>query len=174
MSFSAAVLEHLTQRETAVHALDAFGRPLPRGAQDDDAARARTTAVDDDGAEDARHGLARVHPVPAPGAPAGRGPDPGDGGGGPDPLAERFDREGLVHPVLLVSGELGRAGAERILRGTARAAAGSAVLVAAPDRVPDGAAALEAAGWSVVVAGTDTAPQDAWARLGTGSRTGAR
>ncbi|WP_240898605.1 DUF58 domain-containing protein [Kocuria sediminis] len=224
VSFTAAVLEHLTQRETAVHALDTRGRPLPRGGEDDDAAvRGRVTAIDDDAAEDARHGLARVRPLPVPGRMAGsrsssgipgthggrggradrggsgsagpdsgRGiagafggdgsaepgsapgarPEAGAGAGADDGLADRFDRDGLVHPVLLVSGDLDRAGAQRILHGTHRAGAGSAVLVAsAADRVPDGAAVLEAAGWSVVVVTAATAPEEAWAHLGTGSRT---
>jgi uncharacterized protein (DUF58 family) len=181
VSFTAAVLEHLTQRETAVYALDTRGRPLPRGGEDDDApARARVAAVDDDGAEDARHGLARVRPLPAPGGRPGPGARPrADGGdhdgkedGGDDGLADRFDRDGLVHPVLLVSGDLDRAGAERVLRGTLRAGAGSAVLVgASPDRVPEAAGVLEAAGWSVVVVGAATAAEDAWAHLGTGHRT---
>ncbi|MGQ1797965.1 DUF58 domain-containing protein [Kocuria oceani] len=248
VSFTAAVLEHLTQRETAVHALDTRGRPLPRGGEDDDAAvHGRVAAIDDDAAEDARHGLARARPLPVPDVTAGTdsgrrgaghrggsrgidggsgsgmagtdsgrggearpgdsrgidgtvggsgsadpvsapgadpGADPGAGtGAGPgdragawpgaeDGLADRFDRDGLVHPVLLVSGDLDRAGAQRILYGTHRAGAGSAVLVAADaDRVPDGAAALEAAGWSVVVVTAATAPEEAWAHLGTGSRT---
>ncbi|WP_232319329.1 DUF58 domain-containing protein [Kocuria turfanensis] len=226
VSFTAAVLEHLTQRETAVHALDTRGRPLPRGGEDDDAAvRGRVTAIDDDTAEDARHGLARVRPLPAPGRTAGAagtggssgtagtdggrggsvdpgrrgivrtvsgrrsgrtagsggadpgsvpgaGPETGAGAGADDRLADRFDRDGLVHPVLLVSGDLDRAGAQRILHGTHRAGAGSAVLVAsAADRVPDGAAVLEAAGWSVVVVTAATAPEEAWAHLGTGPRT---
>jgi uncharacterized protein (DUF58 family) len=166
VSFTAAVLEHLTQRETALHALDTFGRPLPRGGEDDDdaPARIRATAVTDDGAEDARHGLARVRFEPAP-------RETGTGGTAEDALAERFDRDGLVHPVLLVSGDLSAAAAERILRGTRRAAAGSAVLVtSSPDHVPDGAGVLEAAGWSVVVVPASAAPEDAWAQLGSGAR----
>ena len=166
VSFTAAVLEHLTQRETALHALDTFGRPLPRGGEDDDDAPARTraTAVTDDGAEDARHGLARVRPEPAP-------RETGTGGTAEDALAERFDRDGLVHPVLLVSGDLSAAAAERVLGGTRRAAAGSAVLVtSSPDHVPDGAGVLEAAGWSVVVVPASAAPEDAWAQLGSGAR----
>ncbi|MGX5360241.1 DUF58 domain-containing protein [Kocuria sp. KH4] len=172
VSFTAAALEHLTQRETAVHALDTRGRPLPRGGEDDDAGdRGRVTAVDDDAAEDARHGLARVRPLPVPGETAGTGGS-GRTAGPNDGLADRFDRDGLVHPVLLVSGELDRTGAQRILHGTHRAGAGSAVLVApAVDRVPGGAAVLEAAGWSVVVVTAATAPGEAWAHLGTGSRT---
>lgn len=222
VSFSAAVLEHLTQRETALHALDTFGRPLPRGGEDDDddAAIAPThaRAVTDDGAEDARHGLARVRPEPAPretetGGPATRtsatrtsatreGPTGGaatrgtatrrtttggtatggtatggavargrSGGVPADALADRFDRDGLVHPVLLVSGDLSAAAAERVLGGTQRAAAGSAVLVtSSPGHVPDGAGVLEAAGWSVVVVPASAAPEDAWAQLGSGTR----
>ncbi len=168
VSFTAAVLEHLTQRETAVHALDTFGRPLPRGGEDDDDAPAHAaavTAVTDDGAEDARHGLARVRPEPAPRTSA-------TGGTAEDALADRFDRDGLVHPVLLVSGDLTAPAAERVLGGTQRAAAGSAVLVgSSPGRDPDGAAVLEAAGWSVVVVPASAAPEDAWAQLGTGART---
>ncbi|MFI7583331.1 DUF58 domain-containing protein [Kocuria sp. M1N1S27] len=196
VSFTAAVLEHLTQRETAVHALDASGDPLPRGgADDDDAAPARTraAAVTDDGAEDARHGLARVRPEPAPGRTRddptaddrtadGRTATGGtaDGRTAEDMLADRFERDGLVHPVLLVSGDLSAAAAERVLRGTQRAATGSAVLVTTSpgrgaDRGPDGAGVLEAAGWSVVVVTASAAPEDAWAQLGSGSRTtGAR
>ncbi|WP_368821757.1 DUF58 domain-containing protein [Kocuria arenosa] len=197
VSFTAAVLEHLTQRETALHALDTFGRPLPRsGEYDDDAAPARTraTTVTDDGAEDARHGLARVRPEPAPqetaaGGPATRGTatrrgSPGGtatrgtatggtatGGTAADALAARFDRDGLVHPVLLVSGDLSAAAAERVLRGTQRAAAGSAVLVtSSPGTVPDGTGVLETAGWSVVVVPASAALEDAWAQLGTGAR----
>jgi hypothetical protein len=192
VSFTAAVLEHLTQRETALHALDTFGRPLPRGGEDDDDAdpvRTRAAAVTDDGAEDARHGLARVRPEPPPqgaatGEPATRGAATGGrttggtatrgtatGGTAADALADRFDRDGLVHPVLLVSGDLSAAAAERILRGTQRAAAGSAVLVtSSPDRDPDGAGVLEAAGWSVVVVPASAAPEDAWAQLGSGTR----
>ncbi|MEX5294609.1 DUF58 domain-containing protein [Kocuria sp. CPCC 205268] len=170
VSFTAAVLEHLTQRETAVHALDTTGRPLPRGGEDDDGAplRARATAVTDDGAEDARHGLARVRPEPAPRGRVSGGTVDGTAA---DALADRFDRDGLVHPVLLVSGDLGAAAAEAVLRGTQRIPAGSAVLVtSSPGRVPDGAGVLEAAGWSVVVVSASTAPEDAWAQLGTGSR----
>ncbi|MFF0991198.1 DUF58 domain-containing protein [Kocuria nitroreducens] len=178
VSFSAAVLEHLTQRETAVHALDTFGRPLPRGGEDDDdaaPARTRATAVTDDGAEDARHGLARVRPEPPPRERTAGGTVPaGTASDGPvgDALADRFDRDGLVHPVLLVSGDLPAAAAEQVLRGTQRAAAGSAVLVtSSPGSVPDGAGVLEAAGWSVVVVPASAAPEDAWAQLGSGARS---
>ncbi|GGG43148.1 membrane protein [Kocuria dechangensis] len=163
----AALLEHLTQRDTAVHALDGFGRPLPSGGEDDDASAPRhaVAAVTDDTAEDARHGLSRVRPVRAP------APEPG-GSGPANPLADRLARDGLVHPLLLVSGDLGREAADRLVRAAPRSAAGSAVLVAsAPDREPEGAGVLEAAGWSVVVVPADAAPEEAWARLGTGART---
>ncbi|MHC5559939.1 DUF58 domain-containing protein [Kocuria sp. U4B] len=168
VSFTAAVLEHLTRRETAVHALDGHGRPLPRGGADDGGTRLRgagTALVTDDAAEDARHGLARVRPLPAP---ARQSPDAAD------PLAERFERDGLVHPVLLVSGELDRAGAQRVVRAAQRAGTGSAVLVADPDRAPGGAAVLEAAGWSVLVVPATAAPEDAWAGLGARTAGAAR
>lgn len=61
---TASVLEHLTRRETVVHALDDQGRALPRG--DAESAELRDTAVTDTTATEVVHGLARVAPVPAP------------------------------------------------------------------------------------------------------------
>lgn len=151
VGLTAAVLDHLARRETLVHALDGFGRALPRGGEDDDGAARAVTAVTDEGAEDVRHGLARVRPVPAPGG---------------DSLAERVDRERLVHPVLLVSGALGAGAAGRVLAATERSGAGGAVLVTEDGSAPAGAAVLEAAGWTVVLAAPGTDPEDAWAGLG--------
>jgi len=155
---AASVLEHLTRRETVVHALDDQGRALPRG--DSGSTERRDTAVRDDAATEVVHGLSRAALVPRP--------EPGPA---QDPLASRLEREGLDHPVLLFSGALTAEAAQRYVRATAGTAACSAVLVVAPPLVrPAGADVLEAAGWSVVLASRWTDVDAAWlAVVGGGS-----
>ena len=155
---AASVLEHLTRRETVVHALDDQGRALPRG--DSGSTERRDTAVRDDAATEVVHGLSRAALVPRP-----------EPGAAQDPLASRLEREGLDHPVLLFSGALTAEAAQRYVRATAGTSACSAVLVVAPPLVrPAGADVLEAAGWSVVLTSRWTDVDAAWlAVVGGGS-----
>ena len=154
---TASVLEHLTRRETVVHALDDQGRALPRG--DAESAELRDTAVTDTTATEVVHGLARVAPVPRPEPEAAH-----------DPLTARLDREGLSHPVMLFTGRLSEAAARRYVQATAGCPANSVVMVVDPPlNRPAGAAVFEAAGWSVVLVSCWTDVDAAWLALRGGA-----
>ena len=147
---AASVLEHLTRRETVVYALDDQGRALPRG--ESETAELRDTAVTDDTATELIHGLSRVALV--------KRPEPGLV---EDPLAARLDREGLTHPVLLLTGKLSPEGAQRFVRAAAGSASHSVVMVVDPPVArPQSADVFEAAGWSVVLVTRWTDVDAAW------------
>ena len=149
----ASVVEHLTRRETVVYALDDQGRALPRG--ESEAGQLRDTAVTDDTATEVVHGLSRVALVPRP------EPELAD-----DPLAARLDREGLTHPVLLLTGTLSPAAARRYVRATEGTASRSVVMVVNPPLTrPESADVFEAAGWSVLLVSRWTDVDAAWHSL---------
>ncbi|RKQ34152.1 DUF58 domain-containing protein [Kocuria tytonis] len=147
---TASVLEHLTRRETVVHALDDQGRALPRG--DARAAQLRDTAVNDAVATEVVHGLSRAALVERPEPEAAH-----------DPLARRLEQEGLVHPVLLLTGRLSAAAARRYVQATTVSASCAVVMVLSPPLVrPDSADVFESAGWSVVLVSRWTDVDAAW------------
>lgn len=155
---AASVLEHLTRRETVVYALEDQGRALPRG--ESETAELRDTAVTDDTATEVIHGLSRVALVKRPEPRLAE-----------DQLAARLDREGLTHPVLLLTGKLSPEGAQRYVRAAAGSASHSVVMVVDPPIArPQSADVFEAAGWSVVLVTRWTDVDAAWlAVVGGGS-----
>ena len=153
---TASVVGHLTRRETVVHALDDLGRPLPRG--NSGTAELRDTAVGDTAATEVVHGLSQVALAPRPEPEAAS-----------DPLTARLDREGLVHPVLLLTGTPSPAAARRYVQATAGSASCSVVMVvAAPLVRPDSADVFESAGWSVVLVSRWTDVDAAWLAVAGG------
>ena len=147
---AASVIEHLTRRETVVHALDDQGRALPRG--DSAVAELRDTDVTDDTATEVVHGLSRAGLVSRPEPEAVS-----------DPLTARLEREGLSHPLLLLTGRLSPAAARRYVTATAANTVCSVIMVIdAPAQRPDSAAVFESAGWFVVLVTRWTDMDAAW------------
>ena len=147
---AASVIEHLTRRETVVHALDDQGRAMPRGEAP--VADLRDTDVTDDTATEVVHGLSRAALVSRPESEAST-----------DPLTERLEREGLSHPLLLLTGRLSPAAARRYVTAAAASTVCSVIMVIdAPAHRPDSAAVFESAGWSVVLVTRWTGVDAAW------------
>jgi len=147
---AASVIEHLTRRETVVHALDDQGRAMPRGEAP--VADLRDTDVTDDTATEVVHGLSRAALVSRPEPEASI-----------DPLTARLEREGLSHPLLLLTGRLSPAAARRYVTAAAASAVCSVIMVIdAPAHRPDSAAVFESAGWSVVLVTRWTDVDAAW------------
>ncbi|MDO4919621.1 DUF58 domain-containing protein [Kocuria sp.] len=151
-----SVVEHLTRRETVVYALDDQGRALPRG--DAEPAELRDTAVGDAAATEVVHGLARVALTARPEPEVAS-----------DPLTARLEREGLFHPVLLLTGALPAAAARRYVQTfTGSASCAVVMVVHAPLARPEAADVFDAAGWSVVLVSRWTDVDAAWLAVTTG------